>query len=190
MSRKSIPKPVRTQVWNKHIGEENGIGKCDVCATEIKVSNFDCGHIIASADGGEDIINNLVPICRLCNLSMSTDNLNDFKQRYFSDKSYVDIYVKNFVIKTDELVKVSRYMGYREYEYPSFLSLDEIYNDYKKWIYYNHTKYYEEVGMNRWLVLKYPDKSELTELLSKQYGDQIQNPMNDSISGFINIKFK
>ena len=99
MSRKSIPKQVRIQVWNKHIGEENGIGKCNVCATEIKVSNFDCGHIIAASDGGEDVINNLVPICRLCNLSMSTDNLNDFKQRYFSDKSYVDIYVKNFVIK-------------------------------------------------------------------------------------------
>ena len=54
MERKSIPKPVRIQVWNKYIGEEHGIGKCNVCSTEIKVSNFDCGHIIAACEGGED----------------------------------------------------------------------------------------------------------------------------------------
>jgi len=61
MRRRGIPKPVRTLVWNKYIGEENGIGKCNVCATEIKVSNFDCGHIVAAIDGGEDVVNNLVP---------------------------------------------------------------------------------------------------------------------------------
>jgi len=190
MSRKSIPKPLRIQVWNKHIGEEYGLGKCNVCATEIKVSNFDCGHIVAASEGGEDIINNLVPICRLCNLSMSTDNLNEFKERYFSDKSYIDIYIKCFLDRTDELIKVSRYMGYKEYEYPCFLSLDSIYNDYKKWIYYNHIKYYEEIGMNRWFILKSPDKSELSISISKIYGDQIQNPMDSSVRGFINIKFK
>ena len=35
MERKSIPKPMRVQVWNQYIGEKNGIGKCNVCATEI-----------------------------------------------------------------------------------------------------------------------------------------------------------
>ena len=39
MDRKSIPKPVRVKVWDEHIGEENGIGKCNVCGDEIKSSN-------------------------------------------------------------------------------------------------------------------------------------------------------
>ena len=102
MRRNCIPKPVRTLVWNKYIGEENGLGKCNVCATEIKVSNFDCGHIVGAVDGGEDVVNNLVPICRMCNLSMGRENLNDFKQKYFNDKSYVDIYVNCFLTKTNE----------------------------------------------------------------------------------------
>jgi len=79
MERKSIPKTVRTQVWNQNIGEEQGIGKCDVCSTEIKVSNFDCGHIVAAIDGGPDILKNLVPICRPCNSSMGKENLNEYK---------------------------------------------------------------------------------------------------------------
>ena len=90
MERKSIPKPVRIQVWNKYIGEENGLGKCNVCSTEIKVSNFDCGHIIAASEGGEDIVANLVPICRLCNLSMGTMNLNDFKSKLDIKNNYMD----------------------------------------------------------------------------------------------------
>jgi hypothetical protein len=96
MERKSIPKTVRIQVWNQNIGEEQGIGKCNVCSTEIKVSNFDCGHIVAAIEGGPDILKNLVPICRLCNLSMGKENLNEFKNKYFSDKSYVDMSIHLF----------------------------------------------------------------------------------------------
>ena len=189
MDRKSIPKPLRVQVWNKYIGEEKGIGKCNVCSTEIKVSNFDCGHIIAAIDGGEDIINNLVPICRLCNLSMGKENLNDFKQKYFNNKSYIDIYIQNFLQKTDDLIKKKGFMGIKEYEYPNFLSFTEIYNDYKKWIYYNHIRYYEKIGMNSWY--KSPDKSELQENIIKIYGSLVKDPsMMNGEYGFINIKFK
>ena len=80
MERKTIPKPVRIQVWNKYIGEENGIGKCDVCENDIDSKNFDCGHIISVKDNGETNIDNLIPICSTCNKSMGTQNLNDFKQ--------------------------------------------------------------------------------------------------------------
>ena len=189
MRRKGIPKPVRTLVWNKYIGEENGIGKCNVCATEIKVSNFDCGHIIAAADGGEDIVKNLVPICRTCNSSMGKQNLNDFKQKYFNDKSYVDIYVKCFLMKTYEKRKIKGYMGFRDYEYPLFLTFNEIYNDYKRWIYYNHTYYYEKIGMNSWY--KSPEKDILQGNVSEVYGNLIRDPsMINGEYGFNNIKFK
>ena len=189
MERKSIPKPLRTLVWNKYIGEEHGLGKCNVCATKIKVSNFDCGHIVAACEGGEDIIQNLVPICRLCNLSMGKENLNDFKKRYFNDKSYIDIYTTCFLMKTDEKRNIKGYMGFKSYEYPIFLSYDEIYNDYKKWIYYNHIHYYEKVGMNSWY--KSPDKNELIDKLSNIYGPLVKDPsMINGPYGFNNIKFK
>lgn len=190
MTRKKIPKPVRTLVWNKYIGEEKGIGKCNVCGEEIKVSNFECGHIISVADGGENIINNLVPICRSCNSSMGKENLNDYKERYFNDKSHVDIYVKCFLLKTDELVKVKGFMGYREYEYPSFLSFDSIYQSYKDWLYYNHIKYYEEIGMGNRFSMRYPDKNSLETACIKIYGNKVKNPNGTEEYGFINIKFK
>lgn len=189
MERKSIPKSVRIQVWNEYIGEEYGLGKCNVCATQIKVSNFDCGHIVAASEGGEDIVKNMVPICRLCNLSMGKENLNDFKAKYFNDKSYIDIYIKSFLIEQDNIRKVKRYMGLKEYKYPIFLSLDEIYNDYKKWIYYNHTHYYDKIGMNSWC--KNPDKNDLQEKLIKQYGPLIKDPsVINGGYGFNGILFK
>ena len=153
------------------------------------MSNFDCGHIVAASEGGEDIVKNLVPICRLCNLSMGKENLNNFKNRYFNDKSYVDIYVKCFLIKTDEFMIVKGYMGLTEYKYPKFLKIYEIYNDYKKWIYYNHIHYYEKKGMNSWY--SNPDKSELQKKLIKKFGFLVKDPstMNGEY-GIINIKFK
>ena len=189
MRRRGIPKPVRTLVWNKYIGEENGLGKCNVCATEIKVSNFDCGHIVAAIDGGEDVVNNLVPICRMCNLSMGRENLNDFKQKYFNDKSYVDIYVKCFLTETNEKRRIKGYLGFSEYEYPLFLPFGEIYTDYKKWIYYNHTRYYEKIGLNSWC--KSPDKIQLGNKISIKYGPMIKDPSAvNGTYGFNNINFK
>ena len=65
-------------------------------------------------------------------------------------------------------------MGFKEYEYPMFLTYDEIYNDYKKWIYYNHTYYYEKIGMNSWY--KSPEKSILQGDVSEVYGNLIRDP--------------
>lgn len=189
MERKSIPKTVRIQVWNKYIGEKNGLGKCNVCSTEIKVSNFDCGHIVAASEGGEDIVPNLIPICRLCNTSMGKDNLNDFKKKYFNDKSYIDIYIKCFLKKTDEKRKINGYLSFNKYEYPMFLSLNDIYNDYMKWIYYNHTEYYENIKINNNWYSK-PDKDELKDKLSEIYGSLIKDPsIINGDYGFNNIKF-
>ena len=188
MDRKTIPKPLKTLVWNKYIGEEYGIGKCDVCGSELKVSNFDCGHIISVKDGGEDIIHNLSPICRSCNLSMGTGDLNEFKERYFSDKSYLDIYVKHLLVKTDETVIRKGFMGYKEYEYPHFLSANAIYSNYKGWLYYNHTRYYEQKRFSSWIFS--PEKNELLSQCALTFGDLLIDPMGSSEWGFINLKFK
>jgi 5-methylcytosine-specific restriction endonuclease McrA len=82
--RKSIPKAVKTSLWNIHIGEDKAKGDCSVCKSEIKVTNFEAGHIISHAKGGEDNIDNLLPICSLCNKSMGTENLIDYKIKYYN----------------------------------------------------------------------------------------------------------
>lgn len=84
--RKYIPKCLKILVWNKNIGKEKGIGKCYVCESEIDSKDFECGHIISVKDGGENILDNLLPICSSCNKSMGTKNLHEFKKEYFKKK--------------------------------------------------------------------------------------------------------
>ena len=82
--KKTIPKSVKIAVWNKNIGEAIGKHKCLCCnITDITQMNFHCGHIIAEAKGGKVHVDNLLPICSKCNKSMGTQNLNEFKKKYF-----------------------------------------------------------------------------------------------------------
>ena len=84
--RKSIPKTVRIALWEIYFTDDNAKGNCNVCNCEIKITNFEAGHIIASAKGGNDNIDNLVPVCSLCNKSMGVENLLEFKAKYFSSR--------------------------------------------------------------------------------------------------------
>jgi hypothetical protein len=43
--------------------------------------DFHCGHVTAEANGGVTSIENLRPICKACNLSMRTENMEEFKKR-------------------------------------------------------------------------------------------------------------
>jgi hypothetical protein len=87
--KKKIPKNVRNLVWDTHIGEEFGIGKCYVCEKKINSKDFDCGHIIAESKGGDMSIDNLRPVCRCCNNSVGTMNMDDFKKIYFKKKNII-----------------------------------------------------------------------------------------------------
>jgi len=77
-----LPKTIKSIVWDKQIGREKGIGKCYVCIKEIDSKHFELGHIIAKSKGGEDTINNLRPICSLCNKSIGNKNMDEFKKQY------------------------------------------------------------------------------------------------------------
>jgi hypothetical protein len=80
--KKSIPKVVKDLSWNKWVGDDVAKTKCMCCeVNEIKMSSFHCGHIVAEANGGKATVDNLKPICAACNLSMGTENLEDFKKR-------------------------------------------------------------------------------------------------------------
>ena len=67
-----IPKALREQIWLRDIGRKYE-GKCKIvwCENKMTVYDFQCGHDIPESHGGETILENLVPICSRCNLSMS-----------------------------------------------------------------------------------------------------------------------
>ena len=81
--RRAIPKTVRIALWENHFTDDNAKGNCNVCRCEIKISNFEAGHIVSRAKGGSDNLSNLLPLCSLCNKSMGTENLLEFKRKYF-----------------------------------------------------------------------------------------------------------
>ena len=83
--KQKIPQSVRITVWDTYIGRSIGEKLCNICNTnKISQFNFHCGHVIAEKNGGKTSINNLRPICKSCNSSMRTMNLDDFKLKFFN----------------------------------------------------------------------------------------------------------
>lgn len=74
-----IPRALREQLWLTQIGKKYS-AKCKTywCENIITVFDFQCGHDIPESKGGATVIENLVPICARCNLSMS--NVYTFKE--------------------------------------------------------------------------------------------------------------
>ena len=70
--KKQIPKALREQVWLKQIGKKYE-DKCPIgwCKNTITVFDFQSGHIIPESKGGPTTLENLMPICSRCNLSMN-----------------------------------------------------------------------------------------------------------------------
>lgn len=84
--KEKIPAALRNHVWNMYISQTMSVGKCYCCKLEdISRANFHCGHIIAESKGGKVHIDNLRPLCALCNLSMGKKNMNDFMTEYGFD---------------------------------------------------------------------------------------------------------
>ncbi len=81
--RKNIPSAVRNTLWMNTYGDSIK-GNCTVCERRITICNFHASHIISVDHGGSDHISNLVPACSDCNQSMQSENLEEFKQKYFS----------------------------------------------------------------------------------------------------------
>lgn len=106
--KKAIPKVLRDLAWSKWIGEDIGKTKCFCCqVNDIKMSSFHCGHVVAEVNGGKTTVDNLRPICSACNLSMGSENLDDFKTRCGFNKP---VEVKIEVNKNDDDV-VAWYPG-------------------------------------------------------------------------------
>lgn len=90
--KSNIPRALREQVWLANIGKTFS-SKCSTpwCSNTMTVFDFQCGHDIPESKGGETIIENLIPICGRCNLSMSDNytfqewsKLSPVKRNWFS----------------------------------------------------------------------------------------------------------
>ena len=92
--KKSIPKALRKKVWEKEIGDTlNGI--CYVCSRSIQFDQFECGHIIAEINNGPTHIDNLKVLCKPCNNSCYTTDLEVFKNSIISKVQLIENEVKN-----------------------------------------------------------------------------------------------
>lgn len=68
-----IPKALREAVWLKQFGKQFE-AKCPVlwCQNRITAYDFQAGHNVPECKGGATVLDNLVPICSRCNLSMGS----------------------------------------------------------------------------------------------------------------------
>ena len=81
-AREPIPKCVRNALWINFFKNQRQ-GFCQCCLREtISIGNFHAGHIKAHANGGSTTLDNLVPICMLCNTSIGKHDLNEFIIKY------------------------------------------------------------------------------------------------------------
>lgn len=114
MSKEKIPATVRNAVWIKYIGELHN-AKCFCCNIEpITKGNFNCGHIISEKNGGKVHLDNLRPICCLCNSSMGVMNMFEFMEKYGFVNSDNQILVKQNDENKKSIVdnsELSRYLS-------------------------------------------------------------------------------
>lgn len=108
--KKTIPKPLKDLVWDINIGKDKGIGKCYVCDQELDSKKFHCGHIISEKNMGPTQLNNLKPICATCNLSMGTQNMDDFKKEFFPIIAKIEVLCKFNIFH--DLIKNSNPLKY------------------------------------------------------------------------------
>jgi hypothetical protein len=92
--KKSIPKALRKKVWEKEIGDTLN-GNCYVCDRSIQFDQFECGHIIAEINNGPTHIDNLKVLCKPCNNSCYTTDLEVFKNSIISKTQPIENEVKN-----------------------------------------------------------------------------------------------
>lgn len=98
--RISIPKTMKRLVWIQSYGMSLE-GECLCCKRQIMFDQeWDCGHIIAVANGGETKMYNLRPLCQKCNRSMGSMNMNDFIAEYnkFRNSELKQEHIENITV--------------------------------------------------------------------------------------------
>lgn len=82
---KKVPQSVKIDAWSKYVGKFYS-AYCICCNNnEIKSTNFHAGHMVSYANGGLAIVNNILPICSVCNLSMGARNMDEYISNHYPD---------------------------------------------------------------------------------------------------------
>ena len=98
-TKRTVPKKVRDDSWNKYVGTVKGEAPCLCCrTTTISKSEFHAGHVISEAKGGLATVENIRPICGPCNLSMGTRDMREFVQAHYP-KNLADFDTSTYVKK-------------------------------------------------------------------------------------------
>lgn len=79
MKKKSISKALRMKLWEQQFGDTLN-GSCFSCNRNVKIDDFQAGHIIAEVNGGKATLSNLKVLCKPCNASCGTMDLSSFKE--------------------------------------------------------------------------------------------------------------
>ncbi|ARF12583.1 HNH endonuclease [Klosneuvirus KNV1] len=133
--KKSIPKSLKAMVWDRWIGEDIGTALCYCCRhMKIRQDSFHCGHVISEVNGGTLEIDNLRPICALCNGSMGTMNLEEFAHTYHPKKitnNNPNDLLKNKILELKSLNTNILYDEIRfNYVCGEYVSIEEKINQY------------------------------------------------------------
>ena len=80
--KKKISPEMRFKVWEKYVGDTIS-AKCFCCLSAditpfTSYKTFQAGHIKSEYNGGDISLENLLPICKICNVHMSTTNWDDY----------------------------------------------------------------------------------------------------------------
>lgn len=82
--RGKINKKLRRIVWRKR-NNDTLTGNCYVCQKNLQYEEFECGHVVSVFAGGVSSVDNLEPICRMCNSDMGIEHLETFKTTFFEN---------------------------------------------------------------------------------------------------------
>jgi hypothetical protein len=82
VKKEIIPATLKNILWHTYFNTSI-TGLCQCCKVEtISKAIFDAGHIISEKNGGKVTLENLKPICKLCNSSMGKTNMDEFMKKY------------------------------------------------------------------------------------------------------------
>lgn len=88
-ARTKLTKNIKNEVWKRYYGAANNIVQCHVCGIkELDRNDTSCyhhAHIVPHSQGGNETVDNLIPICSSCNGAMHEENLRDFQKKHYND---------------------------------------------------------------------------------------------------------
>ena len=103
--RVALPTRLRKRIWMEIMGDRIN-GNCYVCGDPLDSFSFEAGHVVAHALGGDNSAENIRPVCSSCNKNMGTQNMDEYKLKYFAQRSAsAKIIPVNGAAESKEVVK-------------------------------------------------------------------------------------